>query len=132
MDLQHRLWLIPLITATTYCLHATTFNVTTTNIFRCGLTTGRNSMRRNATPGDNQIPFSSCRCHHLGLPLPTITNSVAITGGTSTPTVISGGGTLPLFIFAAGTTNSLSNLVLTSMATQRTVEQRSATQAPFP
>ena len=68
----------------------------------------------NATPGNNQIEFSVTNTITLGLPLPTITNSVAITGRTDVPTVISGGGTLPLFTFVAGTTNSLSNLVLTN------------------
>ena len=106
-------WLIPLITATTYCLHATTFTVTTTNI------SGPGSLpvaiaEANATPGNNQIQFSVTNTITLGLPLPTITNNVAITGRTDVPTVISGGGTLPLFTFVAGTTNSLSNLVLTN------------------
>ena|ERR1035438_4332392 len=102
-----------LITPTTYCLHATTFTVTTTNI------SGPGSLpvaiaQANATPGKNQIQFSVTNVITLGLPLPTITNSVAITGNANVPTVISGGGTLPLFTFVAGTTNSLSNLVLTN------------------
>ena len=104
-------WLIPLITATTYCLHAATFTVTTTNI------SGPGSLpvavaQANGTPGDNQIQISVTNPITLGLSLPTITNNVAITGIASIPSIISGGGTLPLFSFAAGTTNSLSNLVL--------------------
>jgi hypothetical protein len=105
-----------LITSTTYCLHATTFTVTTTNI------SGPGSLvvaiaQANATPGKNQIQFSVTNVTTLGLPLPTITNSVAIMGSATVPTVISGGGTLPLFTFGAGTTNSLSNLVLANGST---------------
>jgi len=93
------------------CLHAATFTVTTTNI------SGPGSLpvaiaQANATPGKNKIQISVTNVITLGVPLPTITNSVTITGATNGSTVISGGGTLPLFTFAAGTTNSLSNLVL--------------------
>jgi hypothetical protein len=101
-----------LIAATTDCLHAAIFTVTTANI------SGPGSLpvaiaQANATPGDNQIQISEALIV-LGLQLPTITNSVAITGTASAPSIISGGGSLPLFTFAAGTTNSLSNLVLQS------------------
>jgi hypothetical protein len=99
-----------LIAATTDCLHAAVFTVTTTNI------SGPGSLpvaiaQANATPGDNQIQISVTNPIILGLALPTITNSVAITGIASVPSIISGGGTLPIFAFTAGT-NSLSNLVL--------------------
>jgi hypothetical protein len=88
-------WSIPLFSAITYSLHATTFTVTTTNI------SGPGSLpvaiaQANATPGDNQIQFSVTNAITLGLPLPTITNSLAITGSATVPTVISGGGILPL------------------------------------
>lgn len=105
-----------LITATTDCLHAATFTVTTTNI------SGPGSLpvaiaQANATPGNNQINICVSNVITLGLPLSTITKSVAITGVATVPTVISGGGILPLFTFAAGTTNSLSNLVLANGST---------------
>jgi hypothetical protein len=92
-------------------LHAATFTVTTTN------SSGAGSLavaiaEADATPGTNQIEFSVTNTITLSLPLPTITNNVAITGNATVPTVISGGGTLPLFTFVAGTTNSLANLVL--------------------
>ena len=100
-----------LITANKDCLHAATFTVTTTNI------SGPGSLpvaiaQANTTPGKNQIIFSVTNVITLGLPLPMVTNSLTITGSATVPTVISGGGILPLFTFAAGTTNSLSNLVL--------------------
>lgn len=99
------------ITASTDCLHAATFTVTTANI------SGPGSLpvaiaQANATVGRNKINISVSGVITLGLSLPVVTNSVAITGVATAPTVISGGGTLPLFTFAAGTTNSLSNLVL--------------------
>ncbi len=101
--------------ATTDCLHAATFNVTTANI------SGPGSLpvaiaQANATPGKNRINISVTSIT-LGLQLPTITNSVAITGTASAPSIISGGGTLPLFTFATGTTNSLSNLALANCYT---------------
>src|ERR1700677_3016377 len=105
------LWLIPLISATTYSLHATTFDVTTTNISGAGSLPVAIA-EANATPGDNQIQFTVTNVIMLGLPLPTITNSVAIMGSATVPVIISGGGIHPLFIFATGTTNNLSNLVL--------------------
>src|ERR1035437_10098094 len=100
-----------LLAASANCLHAATFTVTTTNI------SGPGSLpvaiaQANATPGKNQINISLTNTITLGLTLPVITNSVAITGITTIPSTISGGGTLPLFTIAAGTTNSLSNLVL--------------------
>jgi len=115
MKSKIRHWLITRIifafTTGTCCLHAAIFTVTTANI------SGPGSLpvaiiEANATPGKNQIKITETNIITLGLALPTITNSVAITGGATVPTVISGGGTLPLFTFAAGTTNSLSNLVL--------------------
>ncbi|MBP9902431.1 MAG: hypothetical protein KBH45_13285 [Verrucomicrobia bacterium] len=100
-----------LISSTPYCLHATIFTVTTTN------NSGPGSLpviiiQANATPGNNVIQFAVTNAITPGFQLPTITNNVTITGRTDVPTVISGGGILPLFTFAAGTTNSLSNLVL--------------------
>src|ERR1035437_10515275 len=96
-----------LLAASANCLHAATFTVTTTNL------SGPGSLpvaiaQANATPGKNQIQISVTNPITLGLMLPTITNSVAITGVAAVPTVISGGGTLPLFTFTAETTNSLS------------------------
>jgi len=92
-------------------LQAATFNVTTANI------SGPGSLpvaiaQANATPGDNQINISVSGPITLGLAIPVVTNNVAIAGVAGLPTVISGGGTLPIFSFAAGTTNSISNLVM--------------------
>jgi hypothetical protein len=103
--------LVTLITATTHSLHAATFTVTTTNI------SGPGSLafaiaEANAAPGDNQILFSVTDPMTLGVALPSVTNNVAIIGRTDVPTVISGGGHLPLFAFGAGTTNTLAHLVL--------------------
>jgi hypothetical protein len=111
MNLRHHLWLIPLITATTYCLHAATFTVTMTNI------SGPGSLpvvinQANASPGPNVVQFGVTNPLTLASPLATITNNLTIVGRTDVPTVISGGGSLPIFAFAAGTTNVLSNLVL--------------------
>jgi hypothetical protein len=100
-----------LVAATTHCLQATTFIVTTTNISGAGSLPVTIALA-NATPGNNQIQFSVTNTITLGLQLPTITNSVAITGRADVPTVISGGGSWPIFTFVEGTTNSLSNLVL--------------------
>ena len=102
---------MPAIIATLGCLHAATFTVTTTNISGPGSLSVAIA-QANATPGDNQIQFTVTNVITLGLQLPAITNNVAIMGGTTVPSVISGGGILPLFTFSAGTTNSLSNLVL--------------------
>src|ERR1700685_2698814 len=109
-------WLRAVVIGTPHDLHATTFTVTTTNI------SGPGSLpvaiaEANATPGINQIQFSVTNSITLGLQLPTITNSVTIIGRTDFPTVISGGTTLPLFTFAEGTTNILSQLVLASGST---------------
>ena len=107
---------VGLFLAPTNCLHAAIFTVTTTNI------SGPGSLpvaiaQANATPGDNEINISVTNTITLGVGLPTVTNSVAITGVAIAPTVISGGGTLSLFSFAAGTTNSLSNLALVNGST---------------
>ena len=100
-----------LITATTDFLHAEIFTVTTTNASSSGSLPVRIA-QANVTPGKNVIKITVTNVIMLGSPLPTISNSLTITGGANNPTVISGGGTLPIFTFAAGTTNSLSNLVL--------------------
>src|ERR1035437_4640613 len=100
-----------LLAASTNYLHAATFTVTTTNI------SGPGSLlviitQANATPGKNVVQFTVTNTITLAFQLPTITNNLTFTGRTNVSTVISGGGTLPLFTFAAGTTNNLSNLVL--------------------
>src|ERR1035437_1488351 len=99
--------------STAYALQATTFTVTRTNV------TGPGSLpviinQANATPGDNVIEFAVTNPIVLVSPLPPITNNVTINGRIDVPTIISGGGTVPIFTFAAGTTNILSNLVLTN------------------
>ena len=96
-----------------YALQATTFTVTRTNV------TGPGSLpviisQANTTLGDNVIEFAVTNVIVLVSPLPTVTNNVTINGRIDVPTVISGGGTVPIFTFAAGTTNILSNLVLTN------------------
>ena len=109
-------------TAVALCLvqsasFAASYTVTSTN------DTGPNSLRAiittaNAAIGSSIITFDSSGAFagggtvNLQTPLPLITNSLTITGVAGTPTVISGGGNLQLFTFAAGTTNTLSNLVL--------------------
>ena len=92
-------------------LEGATFTVTTANISGPGSLPVAIALA-NATPGRNQIKITVTNVITLGLQLPTITNSVTITGSAAVPAIISGGGILPLFTFAAGTTNSLSNLVL--------------------
>jgi hypothetical protein len=92
-------------------LTAATFTVTTTNI------SGPGSLpvvinQANASPGDNEVQFGVTNALTLAFPLATITNNLTIIGRTDVPTVISGGGSLPIFSFAAGTTNILSQLVL--------------------
>ena len=99
------------ITVGLFTCTAATFTVTTTN------NSGPGSLpaaitAANTTPGKNQIDISVTNTITLGSQLPAITNSVAITGLAAAPAAISGGGTLPLFTFGAGTTNSLSNLAL--------------------
>ena len=94
-----------------YALQATTFTVTTTNI------SGPGSLpvvinQANASPGLNIVQFGVTNALTLASPLAPITNDITIIGRTDVPTVISGGGTLPIFSFAAGTTNILSRLVL--------------------
>ena len=96
-----------------YALQATTFTVTRSDV------TGPGSLpvtinQANATPGDNVIEFAVTNPIVLVSQLPPITNNVTINGRIDVPTVISGGGTVPIFTFAAGTTNILSNLVLTN------------------
>lgn len=115
-NLQHRLWLILPVAAIAPPLFAATFTVTTTNI------SGPGSLpaviaQANATPGSHVIRFGVTNVITLGLQLPAITNSVAIIGQADFPTIISGGGTLPLFSFGAGTTNTLSRLVLVDGST---------------
>jgi hypothetical protein len=92
-------------------LHADTFTVTRTNA------TGPGSLpvvinQANAMPGDNVIEFAVTNPIVLVAPLPPITNNVTINGRIDVPTIISGGGAVPIFAFVAGTTNILSNLVL--------------------
>src|ERR1035437_10258152 len=96
-----------------YALQATTFSVTRTNV------TGPGSLpviinQANTTLGDNVIEFAVTDPIVLVSPLPLITNNVTINGRIDVPTIISGGGTVPIFAFAAGTTNILSQLVLTN------------------
>jgi len=92
-------------------LSAATFTVTTTNI------SGPGSLpvvinQANASPGHNVVEFGVTNALTLAFPLATITNNLTIIGRTDVQTVTSGGGTLPILSFAAGTTNILSQLVL--------------------
>jgi hypothetical protein len=92
-------------------LTAATFTVTTTNI------SGPGSLpvvitQANASPGPNMVQFGVTNALTLAFQLATITNDLTIIGRTDVPTVISGGGNLPIFTFAEGTTNVLSQLVL--------------------
>ena len=64
----------------------------------------------NATPGNHIIEFSITGTIAMTVPLPVITNSLAIYGRSNV--VISGGGSTALFNFGAGTTNVLSALTL--------------------
>src|ERR1035437_6058690 len=94
-----------------YALQATRFTVTRTNV------TGPGSLpviinKANATPGHNVIEFGITNPIVLVSPLPPITNNVTIIGRIDVPTVISGGGTVPIFFFVARTTNILSGLNL--------------------
>src|ERR1035441_64928 len=100
-----------LSTATTDFLHAEIFTVTTTNASSSGSLPVRIA-QANVTPGKNEIKITVTNVITLGSLLPTISNSLTIIGAANTPAVISGGGVLQIFNFAAGTTNSLSNLVL--------------------
>ena len=92
-------------------IHAATFTVTTVNISGPGSLPAAIA-QANVTSGKNTINVSVNGAISLGSALPAITNNVTIVGTASSPTIISGGGALPLFSFAAGTTNSISNLVL--------------------
>jgi hypothetical protein len=96
-----------LVTAT----GVTAFTVTRTNV------TGPGSLpviisQVNATPGYSIIDFAVTGNITLVSPLPTIINSVTINGRVDNPVVISGGGTVPIFSFAAGTTNFINHLTL--------------------
>jgi predicted outer membrane repeat protein len=96
-----------LVTAT----GVTAFTVTRTNV------TGPGSLpviisQVNATPGDSIIDFAVTGNITLVSPLPTILNSVTINGRVDNPVVISGGGTVPIFSFAAATTNFINHLTL--------------------
>ena len=111
MNLSHRFCSIFAFAATLPGIHAATFTVTTTAI------SGPGSLpvvvaQANATPGDNLIQFAVSNTITLAFQLPTFINNVTINGRTDVPTIISGGGALPIFNFAAGTTNILSRLVL--------------------
>jgi predicted outer membrane repeat protein len=104
-------YLVSVLCFGAYALQATTFTVTRTNV------TGPGSLpviitQANATPGDNVIDFAVTDPIVLVSPLPPITNNVTVNGRIDVPTVISGGGTVPIFTFAVGTTNILSQLLL--------------------
>jgi predicted outer membrane repeat protein len=68
----------------------------------------------SALPGPHTIQFSVAGVITLTAPLPLITQSVTLTANSVNRVTISGGGTIPLFAFADGTTNQLSGLILTS------------------
>ncbi len=92
-------------------LRADTFTVTRLN------NTGPGSLpvvisQANATPGNQTIEFAVSGTITLVAPLVTITNSLTINGRVGSPVVISGGGTTPVFTFAAGTTNILNQLTI--------------------
>jgi len=92
-------------------LQANTFTVTRTN------NTGPGSLpviiiQANTTPGSQTIEFAVSGTITLVAPLPTITNSLTINGRVDSPVIISGGGTTPIFSFAAGTTNFMNQLSL--------------------
>ena len=92
-------------------LQAATFTVTRTN------NTGPGSLpvivtQANAAPGDQTIEFAVSGTITLVSPLPTITNNLTINGRVDSPVIISGGGTTPIFAFAAGTTNILNQLTV--------------------
>lgn len=92
-------------------LCANTFTVTTTNISGPGSLAAA-IFQANITPTNNLIRITVTNPIIVGVRLPAITNNLAIVGVASTPAIITGGGTLPLFTFASGTTNSLYNLIL--------------------
>lgn len=112
---NHRLPGLPLplllVVLATGILQADTFTVTRTN------NTGPGSLpvvisQANAAPGDQTIEFAVTGTITLVSPLPTITKNVTINGRVDNPLVISGGGTVPIFTFAAGTTNFFNRLNL--------------------
>lgn len=63
-------------------------------------------------PGDHTIEFTAGGTITLSSPLPPITNSLIFQRVADQPVTISGGGTVPLFHFAGGTTNRLVRLIL--------------------
>lgn len=88
-----------------------TFTVTRTN------STGPGSLpviisQANATPGNNVIEFAVSGMITLDSPFPTITNNLTINGRLDNAVAISGGGMVPIFRFATGTTNFLNRLTL--------------------
>jgi hypothetical protein len=89
-------------------LSAATFTVTRTNISGPGSLPAAIA-QANATPEDNTIEFSVTGTIWPSAPLPMVTNNLTINGA---GIAISGGGAIPLFTFAAGTTSSLSGLVI--------------------
>ena len=100
-----------LVVLATLSLEANTFTVIQTN------SAGAGSLpviieQANAAPGDQTIEFGVTGTITLVSPLPTITNNLSIDGRAGNPVIISGGGTTPIFTFAMGTTNTLSQLVL--------------------
>lgn len=68
-------------------------------------------LKANGTPGDNIIGFAVTNAITIAAPL-TITKNVRIQGRADFPTIISGGGSIAIFTFAAGTTNTLAQIVL--------------------
>ncbi len=100
-----------LVALATGRLQADTFTVTRTN------NTGPGSLpviitQANATPGSHTIEFGVSGTILLAAPLPTITNNLTLNGRMDSPVIVSGGTTVPIFSFAAGTTGILSRLTL--------------------
>lgn len=92
-------------------LNANTFTVTTTNVAGPGSLAAA-ILQANQTPGSNIINITVTNQIIQTIILPIITNSVSIIGTANTAAIISGGGTQPIFSYAAGTTNSIFNLVI--------------------
>lgn len=87
------------------------FTVTRTNV------TGPGSLpviiaEANATPGDCTVEFAVSGTITLVSALPTITNNLTFNGRIENPVIISGGGNVPIFTFAEGTTNFLNRIFL--------------------
>lgn len=103
---------IPLFILGGICsLEADVFTVTRTN------NTGPGSLpvvlsQANAAPGNQIVEFAVGGVITLAAPLPVITNNLTVNGRVDTPVIISGGGSVPIFTFAAGTTNFLNRLSL--------------------